>query len=162
VPWADAVYGCDEAWWLHRKGLPEFKGLKLCYRKNGLQGYPDIRRIGIPLPGEKGDHLALKEVGEVGSGGNSGFQAFNLAVQFGAKRILLVGFDMINTGQVHWYGRNSWTGANNPDENNFRRWRKAFENASRQCRDLGIEVINCSPYSALDCFPKMTLEESLN
>lgn len=90
----------------------------------------------------------------VGSGGNSGFQALNLAVQFGARRILLVGFDMNDRGGVHWYGRNSWPMANNPDHNNFRRWIAAFEGAAPLLKSMGIEVVNLSPHSAIQCFPK--------
>jgi hypothetical protein len=66
---------------------------------------------------------------------------------------------MTDASGVHWYGRNNWNGANNPDSSNFKRWISAFENAARQCRELGVEVINCSAVSALTCFPKMSLEE---
>lgn len=82
----------------------------------------------------------------------------NLAVQWGARKLLLIGFDMNGS---HWYGRNYWQGANNPDDGNFRRWIAAFETAAGQLKQMGVEVVNCSPYSALNCFPKMTLEEAL-
>jgi hypothetical protein len=52
--------------------------------------------------------------GVVGGGGNSGFQAVNLAAQFGASRIILIGFDMTDRGGKHWYGRNHWPMSNNP------------------------------------------------
>lgn len=97
----------------------------------------------------------------MGSGGNSGFQALNLAVQWGAAQILLIGFDMTDAGGAHWYGRNNWTGANNPDQNNFKRWIAAFESAAVTLKRMGVEVVNCSPHSALGCFPKMSIEAAL-
>ena len=39
------------------------------------------------------NRMLFGETGTVGWGGNSGFQAINLALQFGAARLLLVGFD---------------------------------------------------------------------
>jgi hypothetical protein len=134
--------------------LPNFHGLKICYSGNNLQGFPDIKRVDIP---EKGfDRLRVDEVGKIGSGGNSGFQALNLAVQFGAKRVILIGFDMTDASGVHWYGRNSWPQANNPMEHNFKRWIAAFETVS------GVEVVNASPDSALQCFPKTSIAEALH
>lgn len=154
-PWADAVYGCDGAWWKHRRGLPEFGGLKMTWDQRLSGPYPDLRLVEV----EKDcNELLLDEPGKVGAGGNSGFQALNLAVQFGARRILLVGFDL--RGE-HWYGRNNWPRANNPDESNFERWRAAFIAAAKTLDGLGVEVINASPTSSLTCFPKQSIETTL-
>lgn len=143
---------------MHRKGLPDFQGLKVCYAGNNLAGYPDIRRIDI----DKHNDKLLFEVGKTGSGGNSGFQAFNLTVQWGPpKRILLIGFDMTDASGVHWYGRNTWHQANNPNESNFKRWIAAFETAGPVLVGMGIEVINCSVHSALKCFPRRSIEDAL-
>jgi hypothetical protein len=158
------VYGCDKAWWEYRRGLPEFRGLKICWAGNGLLGHPDIKRVEIArinAPGKKYSDAIVTETGTVGAGGNSGFQALNLAVQFGARRIILIGFDMTDASGVHWYGRNSWVGANNPDQGNFRRWIAAFEGAARQLERMGIAVVNASANSALTCFPKARLENVL-
>lgn len=138
--------------------MPDFKGLKICYigdNNNRPPPYEDIRRIGIR---KNQDRLLFDESAVTGSGGNSGFQALNLAAQWGARRILLFGFDMNAESGAHWYGRNQWVGANNPDETNFRRWRKAFEAAADQLKQMGIECLNCSPVSALSCFPKISIE----
>lgn len=160
-PWADIVYGCDRPWWEHRKGLPEFKGLKVCWGGNKLTGYPDIRRVKIAL-GEKGsgkkfsDRLSL-EPGTVGGGSNSGFQALNLAVQSGSKLILLVGFDLTTRYGAHWYGRNRWMGANNPDEVTVKGWRDAFECSLPLLVGLGVKVYNASDVSELKAFQKITV-----
>ncbi|MBZ9759480.1 hypothetical protein LB553_01075 [Mesorhizobium sp. CA8] len=138
--------------------MPEFDGLKLCFRDNGLAGFHDIRRIEI---NRREDKLQLGRIGLVGNGGNSGFQALNLAVQFGAKRILLIGLDMSLSGGVHWYGPNKWPNANNPNDSNFKRWIDAFEGSAALLKSMGVEIINCSMNSAIQCFPKRSLEDAI-
>lgn len=84
----------------------------------------------------------------------------NLAVQFGASKILLVGFDMRIDRGVHWHGRHP-AHMNNPREENFGRWREAFNVSAPILAGLGVKVINCSAVSTLTAFPVMTIEEAL-
>lgn len=105
--------------------------------------------------------MAFDEVGTIGGGGNSGFQALNLAAQLGATRMVLVGFDMNSQSGVHWYGRNNWPMANNPDAPQMTRWARAFDAAAPILAARGVEVVNASPHSALTAFPKMSTEEAL-
>lgn len=165
MPWADAVYGCDKAWWQYRCGLKDFPGLKMCWAGNGLDGFPDIRRVEIAKSENPQDvyssSILTEKVGVIGGGWNSGFQSLNLAVQFGARRILLVGYDMTDRGGLHWYGRNTWNGANNPSDHAFRRWVGAFQLAVPTLKALGVEVINTSPNSALRCFPNRSIADML-
>lgn len=100
------------------------------------------------------------EVGIVGDGGNSGFQAINLAVQFGAARILLVGFDMRVDLGVHWHGRHG-AGLGDPSEMNVSNWRRILDAAAPRFAELGVEVINCSPISALTGYPVMNFSEAI-
>jgi hypothetical protein len=160
VPWADVVYGCDPAWWRHRKGLPEYNGLKLAWAGANLD-YPGVKPVQIVKDGrgKYRDELQAGPLYTVGGGGNSGFQALNLAVQFGATRILLVGYDMTDASGVHWYGRNDWPMANNPNQSNFKRWTAAFDSAAPVLKGWGVEVIHCSLHSALECFPKKSIED---
>lgn len=164
-PWADIVYGCDAAWWRHRRGLPEFGGVKVCWAGNGIPKteYPDIRRVEIALGQglKKYSEDLQAQPGTVGGGGNSGFQAINLALQFGARRIILIGFDMNDRGGKHWYGRNHWPSANNPDDSCFLRWIANLSKAAPVLQSLGVDVVNTSPDSALRCFPFADLETAL-
>lgn len=160
-PWADVVYGCDAAFWKLRQGLPGFDGLKVCWAGDNDHrppNFPDIHKIGIEI---KTDRFLFAEPGVVGSGGNSGFQAVNLAVQFGAHRLLLIGFDMQARSGFHWYGKNRGHGRHNPTEDNFRRWRKAFTESADILSAQGVCVINASPHSALRCFPVATIDDAL-
>lgn len=152
-PWAEVCYGCDEAWWKMNDGLPKYKGIKLSHASTLMARYPDIKRVNI----KEQDRMLIEEPLLIGSGGNSGFQAVNIVVQFGVTSIILVGFDL--KGE-HWYGRNKFP-MNNPAESNFKRWLDGFNAAAPGLKKMGVEVVNASLDSRITCFPKMTLEETL-
>lgn len=158
APWSEAVYGCDFPWWRSVRGLPDFDGWRFAYDARACDQF-GVQAVKIPDP--KCDRLLFGETGAVGAGGNSGFQATNLAVQFGAKRILLIGFDATDRGGVHWYGRNGWAGGNNPSEHNFRRWKTALEAAEPDLRARGVEVVNASLQSAIQAYRKVGVTETL-
>jgi hypothetical protein len=159
-PWADMLYACDINWWKLHDSVRAFKGIKVSQDQEACNLYKDIKRIVIP--DRKSDKLLMEPLGHVGAGGNSGFQCLNLAAQFGAKRILLVGYDMrIDLGE-HWHARH-YPPLSNPHPNdNLPRWRAALDKAHEVLREIGIEVINCSSVSLLKAYPKMTIEEALN
>lgn len=168
-PWADVVYGCDAAWWRHRKGLPNFSGLRVAWQGSKLRPTYDIKRVAIDTsqdniyPVERRQYrMVFDDLGTVGGGGNSGFQAVNLAVQFGATKLLLIGFDMHDRGGVHWYGRNTWAKSGNPDESCFARWRRDFDRAAADLEMRGVEVVNAAPHTALTCFRRGTIEQALS
>lgn len=108
------------------------------------------------------DRMLFDEPGVVGSGGNSGFQAINIAAQFGAKRILLIGFDMHGADGTHWYGRNAWKNANNPVDLNYVHWRQALTKQAKVLKAMGIDVVNGSQTGALTCFERMSVSEALS
>lgn len=105
--------------------------------------------------------MLFDEPGIIGYGGNSGFQAINLAVQFGVDKILLIGFDMHAANGVHWYGRNKWRNANNPLDHNYVRWRNALGKQSKVLHRMGVDVVNVSEQSALTCFRHAGIEQAM-
>lgn len=156
MPFAGVLYACDGAWWKHRNGVPEFAGLKISQDAVAFRefGVAKVRLI-------KGkDELLVTKPGEIGDGGNSGFQALNLAVQFGATKIVLVGFDMRLDRGAHWHGRHG-SGLNNPRDPNLMRWRRTIDGAAARLASLGVRVINASPVSTLRAYPIMSLEQAL-
>jgi len=161
-PDADAVYGCDAPWWQYVKGLPDFRGRKFCWSGNGLVDYPDIERIDIVQLGRNRYSEDLQfEPGIVGAGGgNSGFQAFNLVAQWNPGLIVLIGFDMNEKDNLHWYGLNRWNGAGNPNAKVFKDWMKALAKAAPVLKQRGIQVVNANPASAIQCFPFMSIEDA--
>jgi hypothetical protein len=107
------------------------------------------------------DRLLVGKFGELGWGGNSGFQALNLAIQFGVKKIILICYDMHLERGMHWHGKHEG-GMNNPTPKNVERWRRVTDAAAPLLEALGIKVINCSMISALENYPKMSLREALD
>jgi len=158
VPWAEVVYGCDAPWWLDRRGLPKFGGLKFFHGPQAANHWKDMHRVEIVM-GK--DEMLVDLPLKIGNGGCSGFQSLNLAVQFGASDIILVGFDLHDRGGVHWYGRNKWDRASNPMPSNFNRWNKGFAAALPSLNKLGITVVNASTESELKPFPKKSLQETI-
>jgi len=87
-------------------------------------------------------------------GGNSGFAAVHLASLWGAGQIVLLGFDMgVKDGKRHWFGDHP-EGLRQP--NNFGSWVSQFNGAN-----CPTPVVNCSRWTALECFPKSTIQEVL-
>lgn len=86
-------------------------------------------------------------------GGNSGYQAVNLAYLLGAKTILLLGFDMFGE---HYFGKH-------PDNLNNASPYQSFINSfgTINPKKHGIEIINCSRQTALEHFPRTTISALL-
>jgi hypothetical protein len=149
-PWANVLYACDGAWWRKHGGVPEFKGLKITQEAAAARQF-SLMWVEV----ERGSNVLLTNGETLGDGGNGGFQALNLAVNWGAKRILLVGYDMTLARGEHWHGRHP-AGLNNPREHTVRRWLSA-----RWAAPAGVEVVNCYPGSALAAFPRMEFEQAI-
>lgn len=94
------------------------------------------------------------------TGGNSGFQAINLAFLWGAVRIILLGYDMHrgHDGRRHWHHDHPRELGNLGD---LVQWRARFVPMAASLQRLGVQVINASRSTALDAFPKMLLEQAL-
>lgn len=156
APWADVLYACDAKWWRIHRGVPEFKGMKVTQDKNACTEFNGLHLVKV----EKFvDELLLNPYGTLGAGGNSGFQAINLAVQFGISRILLIGYDM-NDGN-HWHKRHPAPLSNPHPISNLPRWRRAIDGMAPKLAELGIEVVNCNHGSALRAYRRMTLPEAI-
>jgi hypothetical protein len=102
----------------------------------------------------------MDTAGAIGSGSNSGFQALNAVIQFGATRIGLVGFDYRIDLGIHWHG--SHQRLNNPSASSCEMWRRYLDGVANDIDAMGIEVVNCSPISALRNYRKSTLEDFLD
>jgi hypothetical protein len=158
APWADVLYFCDDRWWAWHKDRPEYKafaGIKVTLENPRVcQLEPSVK----PVKNLGSDGLSPVRFA-VMTGRNSGYQAINLAVHFGARRILLVGFDMRNIdGKSHWFGDHPRP---TPKDAYANVMLPAFPTLVEPLATLGVTVINCTPGSALDVFPKMPLEDAL-
>ena len=156
APWASVLYGADRTWWNEdRPTAEQFVGLRvspheiLC--KDGYPGEPRIRRV---LIDPRGTALSTKQT-TVTSGKNSGFQTFNLAVLFGASRILLLGYDMGYgpKGEKHHHKDHGGT-LRNPHRETFKNWIPYFNASVPILQTLGVAVVNCSRRTTLTCFAR--------
>ena len=156
APKAQALYFADSKWWKWHKDRDEFKSFagEKCTIENTGRTVEDPEVHIIRNLGREG--LSSDPTG-VMTGYGSGYMAINIAVLAGAKRILLLGFDnKPMNGKNHFFGEH-------PDKSRqpFVLWNKAYRSLITPLKELGVEVINCSPGTAIEAFPKMSLEAAL-
>jgi len=156
-PEADAIYACDHQWWENNKSIHlPFEGLKFTYSEPAAKKYAVCQ-----VPSEDGKGIgvyAMRKGGWSGRGGNGGFQAMNIAYLLGAKRIILYGYDMQRTrGKTHFHGDHKHT--SNPSPHMLADWCKAYNHAYNELLALGVEVLNATRDTALECFPRVELED---
>lgn len=151
APWATMLYAADPEWWTFHgnRALREFRGLKVsCMPVNGVL---QLRNSGTE--GFDPDPSAVR------TGGNSGYQALHIAAHAGAARVLLCGFDM-RGGADHWHGRHPHP-LKQTDDEQFARWIRRFGTLAPVLAKRGVDVVNCTPGSALQCFRMGVLEDEL-
>lgn len=125
APWADFLAAQDAAWWSAYPPAKRFRG-----RKFSAQMIDGVERLEAP------------------SSLNSGCLALSAAVKLGAARIRLYGFDMHGT---HFFGpyenglKNTVEARRQVHLRQYNAWARAHPE---------IEVINCTPGSAIDCFER--------
>lgn len=117
-----------------------------------------LRDNDIPSPAEAPG--LSRKVDAVYRGATSGYAALNVAVLKRAKRIVLLGYDYgVSDGRHHYHDAYPWHHIAN--DQSMPVWAGQFTSAALACRDLGIEVVNASPSSTVNAFPKMSIEEAL-
>jgi hypothetical protein len=149
APWADMLYAADPEWWGHasNRDALAFPGLRVSC--SAVRGVHQLRNSGVE--GFDPDPMALR------TGGNSGYQGLHIAIHGGAARVLLLGFDMRG---CHWHGPHP-AGFKVTTSETYARWVTRFPALGKVARARGIEIVNCTPGSALQCFPMADLAEQL-
>lgn len=156
VPTADVLYAVDQSWWdLYLPSVrARFQGE--CWTGSRLVAH----QAGIHFIKVRGTPGLSKEPGTVSSGGNSGYQAIGLAVHFGARELVLVGYDMQRTyGMKHWHGDHPPPLA---QEIPVEGWRRSFDSLAVDLTAAGVRVTNCTRETALECFPRGELQQCLS
>jgi uncharacterized Rossmann fold enzyme len=93
-------------------------------------------------------HLAFPNVGA-----NSGATAINFAIREGFEQVILLGFDMRIVDGKHHYHNYYKT---QPRDDAYKRFLLHFVEIAKEAK---IEIINATPDSALNVFPKARLED---
>lgn len=166
APWADALYFCDWAWLENNRKLVESFGGRVVTIEDA-PGQPGNK---MRLKAERCPQLEImRHTGVEGlcedpdglrTGHNSGYQAINLAFHMGAERIVLLGIDMKardSDGRMHWFDRRHEYPAELYQELMLPNFQTLLAPLARH----GVEVVNASPDSALDCFRRAPLAEAL-
>jgi hypothetical protein len=152
APWADILYAADHRWWTWEKR--DFAGLKVSIEQHQNVEWPADIHVLRNLDNGSPTGISLDPKG-LKTGANSGYQALNLAVLLGAKRIILLGYDYkFSQGKSHFFGDHPVS----TNENHLSLFVKNFSTIENELKRLGVEVLNCSPESVLNQFPKVSLE----
>lgn len=161
VPCADVHYFCDHKfynWLTMPEMFPDYADVREAYRN--FQG----RKITISQ--HKTDALHLRRGFQRGlsedpqalcTGMCSGYQAINLAFLFGAKRIILLGFDQRHiNGRTHHHAEHPRKTGPEVYDTMLECWPFLAEAIAGKA-----DVINCTPGSRIECFHKMDLQEAI-
>ena len=153
---ADVCYWTDGRFYTWFKNeVDNYTGLKYAL-KPGSQYTKDIQVL------RKGKAYGLeKDPSTLAHGFNSGYAAINLAYHLGAKRIILLGYDMGNDGSLGHFHDGYPTRAVG-DKIYKDKFMPSFKQLSVDMKKENVMVLNASPYSKLNVFPKITLEQALS
>ncbi len=83
-------------------------------------------------------------------GNHSGYQVANLAYLMGCATLILIGYDGHNGGQ-HFFGQHP--AGTLRVKTNFERFNKNWIAVAEQLGQLNLNIINCTPGSAIDVVP---------
>lgn len=154
APHARACYSCDKRWWdYHYEPLRAsgFAG-ELWTQDAGAAGAYGLRYIECSRAPGLSTERRIRAGGQVG---NSGAQAINLAYLWGARKLVLLGFDFHGT---HFFGEHpkpvKVSSVFGQMINSM--WPMAYD-----LKRLGVQVLNCSPISKLPFWPLVPLTTAL-
>ena len=137
APWADVLYAMDRKWWLvyGDEARASFAGKRVspCDVRGGVE------RV----------HVAAGE--------HSGGGAMLYAMQCGARRLILLGFDgRPAPGKAHWHEDHPKTLGNC---GSWKSWPNKMLKVTRRLR--GVSIVNCSRSTVYTLWPRMPLEQAL-
>jgi hypothetical protein len=165
--WVDMVFWGDKKWYYNnREKLAKFRGIKITShphfnnQKYALENIKYIHKDGNHAKG-----ISFNS-NMVSWNANSGAAAVSIGANTGAKRIILVGFDMklgVDNKQ-HWHSEYGTSNrkVTDPKKLPFYRHMLGFSQMQKDAKKRGIQIINACPDSAINEFPKMTVKELLN
>lgn len=142
APFCNVIYAGDNNWWRYNAQFIDIPAERWsCSRSSKIPFQTKYRNT------------------KTKAGYNSGANAIELAHHvFQSPTILLLGFDCSVKFGIHHHGAHKHT--SNPTKDRAERWLPQFLDLLRLCP--AARIINCSRYTALDCFEKMPLQAALH
>lgn len=143
APWCNYLYAGDMKWWRAYGKEVNIEAEKWTCSRQASNVYKLKLHV---VPG----------------GYNSGMRALQFAVKKGFKSIGLLGYDCSLKHGTHWHGPHNKTDfLRNPCESKIPKWKIQFNKIAKKIEGVGISVVNCSRYTEIKCFPRVSLEEAL-
>lgn len=144
APWADVLFFHDWRWWeVHQAEVRQrFHGLKVTVATSR-----DPAVISL-------DGLDFNAYLNAGGG------AISLAIMGGCSRVICLGLDAKygEGGKTHWHGSHPKPCG---DAVSLPIWAPKFSELATWAQARGVPVLNASRETALDCFPRVSLEDIL-
>ena len=171
APFADLLYFADARWWeWHhngiakswpwvkfteeqvRKAMESFAGQKVTIGTTGMMVRdPKVFMLNNDTSVTGKDGGLSTKPNAIRTGSNSGYQVMNVVALAGAKRIALIGYDMrFANGRSHSHNGHPLK----MPESAYRDYARRFDTMLPQLAELGIEVVNCTPGSAITAFQR--------
>lgn len=160
LPDTSALFWCDDSWVGRNKDKLDQHpcDLRFYARFNGQ------RHVELDISGPCASTILFRS-GEMGfdpnpdnvKGNNSGALCLNLVLNMSPKRVYLVGFDMrdnpLKPGEVNFHNNHIHPGKPSVYQDSFI---PAMDELAREIERLrlDVDIVNCSPTSALKCFRK--------
>lgn len=147
--WADWLHASDARWWnWNIQRIRQFNGIRTTIDPTVPKGWAHH----LDNTGKEGFD---PDPANCRNGGNSAYQAMHCAIHAGASSIVLVGVDMDRSG--HWHPEYE----NVPTCDRPAVMLPAFQTLAPTLAERRIKVVNVSPRSLLEIWPKVSLESAL-
>jgi hypothetical protein len=159
VPFADFLFFGDASWWethYRREALAVFAGRVVTVSVRAVGERLLRLRRRVPPPGLSLDPSCVVSERTSLQG------AINLAVHLGAKRIVLLGADMCRARDGRSHHHSPHPRPNKPGNRTWDIQMTQLRLIAAPLRTLGIEVINTSPISRIDWWPRAELAGCLS
>lgn len=155
-PMADAMYWTDSrVYGWYKQDIDKFKGPKYTIRHHA--SYPaDVKVL------RKSNKFGLEESKDaLCHGNNSGYAAINLAYLMGAKKIVLLGYDMHNDGTKGHY-HDGYPVPVTGDNIYRDQFVPGFQILADLLKQKKVEVYNASVRSSLTVWPRISFDQALS
>jgi hypothetical protein len=162
--WMDMIFFGDDGFFKrYESQLSEYRGLKVtCTDLASTNEVPWVKY----LPKDK-EHVKgiTRNPSKVSWNHNSGAAAISLAVHTGASKIILLGFDMnVNEDKnMHWHDIYKRGKIETPKD--WKHWQPilerqmlGFKHIAQDAKEIGVTIINASPTSSINSFPKTSIK----
>lgn len=163
VPDLAVLYAINEAFWAHYwfQGLCEYPAEKWTANPQVAEKYR------INYVREQNEPGLSRDPGYIHHGHGSGYTLVNLAYLMGAERIVLLGYDLryapdyngfdreIGSAPRHYFGEYPSSMQHWPKMQVVNGVHRELVELYRSIEEQGlVEIVNCTPGSAIDCFER--------